>query len=275
MDGGLRSARRGALRGKDTQRQGDEVHGSGRRPGCSFGLRLRCDPAEARSRSPRSSASDRASARPHHRGKGYDARHLWEAMKARGVDLIAPHLRHLEPTLPGWPKSCRYRRRWIVERTNAWLFNFRRLVVRYEAQAGGLPGPSYTSPVPSALGRLAGFCNGFEGCGSRSALSFSRACTASRLREELPPHRGPRCACSRSRPGLRPGGRRRGRAVPRPPRHPRPRPRSRPPGEVGGGAPPSLLNPPSRPSPPSRSRATRRVEVDAIEAALVAEAGSP
>jgi transposase len=26
----------------------------------------------------------------------------------------------------------RYRRRWIIERTNAWLFNFRRLVVRYE-----------------------------------------------------------------------------------------------------------------------------------------------
>jgi transposase len=29
-------------------------------------------------------------------------------------------------------KTRRYRRRRIVERSNAWLFNFRRLVVRYE-----------------------------------------------------------------------------------------------------------------------------------------------
>jgi IS4 transposase len=29
----------------------------------------------------------------------------------------------------------RYRRRWIIERTNAWLQNFRRLVVRYERKA--------------------------------------------------------------------------------------------------------------------------------------------
>jgi transposase len=26
----------------------------------------------------------------------------------------------------------RYKRRWIIERTNSWLQNFRRLVVRYE-----------------------------------------------------------------------------------------------------------------------------------------------
>jgi hypothetical protein len=29
-------------------------------------------------------------------------------------------------------KLCRYKRRWIVERTNAWLEQFRRLLVRHE-----------------------------------------------------------------------------------------------------------------------------------------------
>ncbi len=64
--------------------------------------------------------------------RGYDARHLWEAMKARGIDLIAPHLRTRTNRYQDGRKLRRYRRRWIVERTNAWLFNFRRLVVRYE-----------------------------------------------------------------------------------------------------------------------------------------------
>lgn len=64
--------------------------------------------------------------------KGYDARYLWERMKARGVDLIAPHLRTRTNRYQDGRKLRRYRRRWIAERTNAWLFNFRRLVVRYE-----------------------------------------------------------------------------------------------------------------------------------------------
>jgi transposase len=64
--------------------------------------------------------------------KGYDARYLWTAMKERGVDLIAPHQRNRKTHYQDGRKLRRYRRRWIVERTNAWLFNFRRLVVRYE-----------------------------------------------------------------------------------------------------------------------------------------------
>ena len=38
-------------------------------------------------------------------------------------------------------KLRRYRRRRIVERTNAWLFNFRRLVVRYERSVDNYRGP--------------------------------------------------------------------------------------------------------------------------------------
>ena len=64
--------------------------------------------------------------------RGYDARYLWEQMKERGVDFIAPHLRTRVNRYQDRRKLRRYRRRWIVERTNAWLFNFRRLIVRWE-----------------------------------------------------------------------------------------------------------------------------------------------
>jgi transposase len=63
---------------------------------------------------------------------GYDWRALWERMKKRGIDLIAPHHPTHTNHFQDGRKLRRYRRRWIVERTNAWLFNFRRLVVRYE-----------------------------------------------------------------------------------------------------------------------------------------------
>ena len=46
--------------------------------------------------------------------------------------FIAPHIRVRTNRFQDGRKLRRYRRRWIVERTNAWLFNFRRLVVRYE-----------------------------------------------------------------------------------------------------------------------------------------------
>lgn len=60
---------------------------------------------------------------------------LVERLRARGVDLIAPHRRNLnQPTQDG-RKLQRYRRRWIVERTIAWLLDLRRLTVRWERKA--------------------------------------------------------------------------------------------------------------------------------------------
>ena len=49
-----------------------------------------------------------------------------------GIEMIAPHRanRH-ELTQDGRPLR-RYKKRWKVERLFAWLYNFRRLVVRYE-----------------------------------------------------------------------------------------------------------------------------------------------
>jgi transposase len=68
--------------------------------------------------------------------RAYDSDPLRERLKKRGIELIVPHRcnRKKAPTQDGRPLR-RYARRWIVERTNAWLQNFRRLVVRYERSA--------------------------------------------------------------------------------------------------------------------------------------------
>ena len=51
----------------------------------------------------------------------------------QGTELICPHRKNRKkpPTQDG-RKLRRYKRRWKVERLNAWLQNFRRLIVRYE-----------------------------------------------------------------------------------------------------------------------------------------------
>jgi transposase len=64
--------------------------------------------------------------------RAYDSRALHDRMAERGIELLAPHLRNRKNRFQDGRKLRRYRRRWIIERTNAWLFNFRRLVVRYE-----------------------------------------------------------------------------------------------------------------------------------------------
>jgi transposase len=66
--------------------------------------------------------------------RGYDSRALWERLHRRGIDLIVPHLRTRKRTWQDGRKLRRYRHRWAVERTIAWLLDFRRLVVRHERQ---------------------------------------------------------------------------------------------------------------------------------------------
>ena len=63
--------------------------------------------------------------------RAYDSDKLDETLRAGGVEMIAPHRTGRRKTQDG-RKLRRYRRRWKVERFFAWLFNFRRLVVRYE-----------------------------------------------------------------------------------------------------------------------------------------------
>jgi transposase len=68
--------------------------------------------------------------------RGYDSDPLRRTLAQRGTQLIAPHRTSRTRSAPqdGRPLR-RYRRRWIIERTFAWLHRFRRLVVRYEYYA--------------------------------------------------------------------------------------------------------------------------------------------
>lgn len=64
--------------------------------------------------------------------KAYDSDALADDLATIGIELIAPHRKNRRyPTQDGRPLR-RYRRRWKVERTFAWLQNFRRLVNRWE-----------------------------------------------------------------------------------------------------------------------------------------------
>lgn len=64
---------------------------------------------------------------------GYDSDPLRERLAGRGIEMICPHRSNrTKPATQDGRKLRRYRRRWKVERTFAWLSNFRRLVVRYE-----------------------------------------------------------------------------------------------------------------------------------------------
>ena len=66
--------------------------------------------------------------------KAYDSDALDEELAEQGIELIAPHRSNRRPenvTQDGRPLR-RYRRRWTVERTVAWLQHFRRLCIRWE-----------------------------------------------------------------------------------------------------------------------------------------------
>ena len=89
--------------------------------------------------------------------KAYDSDPLRERLAERGIELIVPHRnnRKKPPTQDGRPLR-RYARRWIVERTNAWLQNFRRLVVRYERSAAIFLGFIHMACAIIALKRVSG-----------------------------------------------------------------------------------------------------------------------
>src|SRR5580692_1781266 len=73
--------------------------------------------------------------------KAYDSDRMDEQLlREYGTELIAPNkVNRRVPTQDGRPLR-RYRKRWKIERLFAWLFNFRRLVVRYEYHAENFQG---------------------------------------------------------------------------------------------------------------------------------------
>jgi transposase len=74
-------------------------------------------------RNPRRLIADRA----------YDSDGLRRRLAARGITFISPY-RSMRVNRPYEDRRLlrRYRHRWIIERTFAWLASFRRLSVRYE-----------------------------------------------------------------------------------------------------------------------------------------------
>jgi len=65
--------------------------------------------------------------------KAADSDPLRDRLAKRGIELICPHRKNRKkPKRQDGRKLRRYKRRWKIERSIAWLGNFRRLVVRYE-----------------------------------------------------------------------------------------------------------------------------------------------
>jgi len=94
-------------------------------------LRLR-KPRSPKSTSPGPKAG-RAEAETHNRHRAYDSDPLRDRLKKRGIDLIVPYRKNSKHRrYEDGRKLRRYKRRWIIERTNAWLGQFRRLLVRHE-----------------------------------------------------------------------------------------------------------------------------------------------
>lgn len=65
--------------------------------------------------------------------KAADSDALRDRLAEKHIDLICPHRKsRVAPAKQDGRKLRRYSRRWIVERTIAWLHNFRRIVTRWD-----------------------------------------------------------------------------------------------------------------------------------------------
>ena len=64
--------------------------------------------------------------------RGYDSFPFRCWLKQRGIELICPHLSTRKRKHQDGRPLRRYRRRWKIERTIAWIGNYRRLLIRWE-----------------------------------------------------------------------------------------------------------------------------------------------
>jgi transposase len=87
--------------------------------------------------------------------RAYDSDPLRVYLADRGFTLIAPHRRgrRRKRTSDG-RRLRRYRRRWIVERTLAWLHSYRRVVTRFEKRVELYDGFVHLACAFIALNRL-------------------------------------------------------------------------------------------------------------------------
>lgn len=93
------------------------------------------EPTLAKVRVPRSRGRPRKRSKSLVADKGYDSDALRAQLRRRGIQPCIPPRRNRRPRPGRKPDLTGYRQRWHVERTFAWLGNFRRLVVRWERHA--------------------------------------------------------------------------------------------------------------------------------------------
>jgi transposase len=87
--------------------------------------------------------------------KAYDSDRLDEQMMQQfGTEMIAPNKQNRRVPTQDGRSLRRYARRWKIERLFAWLFNFRRLVVRYEYHAENFQGFLYLGAAVILLRHL-------------------------------------------------------------------------------------------------------------------------
>ncbi len=132
--------KKGARHGPHQAGQGDQDHGRGR-PRWSSSRRARIAARLERASPAEVTLVDATLAQRFVRAlpvrligdKAYDSAPLNAQLAARGITLIALHrAKRRRPRTQDGRALRRYRRRWKIERLNAWLQNYRRIVVRYE-----------------------------------------------------------------------------------------------------------------------------------------------
>lgn len=68
--------------------------------------------------------------------KAYDSDPLDAELRVEGIEMIAPHRSNWKELATQDGRTLRrYRRRWKIERHNAWLQNFRRIATRFDYHA--------------------------------------------------------------------------------------------------------------------------------------------
>jgi transposase len=89
--------------------------------------------------------------------RGYDSNQARALLVAREIEPIIPaRSNNAIATHQDGRKLRRYRRRWVIERTNSWLQNFRRLVVRYERKLKNFEAMVHMACVLVTLKKVSG-----------------------------------------------------------------------------------------------------------------------
>ena len=87
--------------------------------------------------------------------KGHDSDLLRDDLEAAGFIPVIPHRKNrVKPSRNDGRRLRRYRHRWLVERTNAWLHGYRGLAVRWSYYPFMHIGLAYLSFIHLALNRF-------------------------------------------------------------------------------------------------------------------------